>query len=138
MSRRSPAPEASSSTAVARPLLRLLLILLLCPVITLATRSARAGDATAELVNAPGVDAVRRNCTVCHSAALITQSRATREGWLEMIRWMQDTQRLWPLGENEEVILDYLAANYSPSFRGRRPPLAPSLLPRRPGPAPQT
>lgn len=97
--------------------------------------AAGEADPPAALVQAPGVAVVEANCTVCHSAALITGSRATREGWLTMIRWMQDTQRLWPLGANEDVILDYLADNYSPagldgrSFSGRRPPLAPSLMP---------
>ena len=82
-----------------------------------------------DLVDAPGVDVVRRHCTVCHSAALVTQSRASREGWMSMIRWMQDKQGLWPLGGDEAPILDYLAANYSPQFSGRRAPLAADLLP---------
>ncbi|MFT7289516.1 MAG: hypothetical protein ACI87W_003653 [Halieaceae bacterium] len=76
-----------------------------------------------------GFDVVKIQCTVCHSAQLITQNRATRDGWLRMIRWMQDKQGLWPLGENEAVILDYLEANYSPTFAGRRPPLPSRLMP---------
>jgi hypothetical protein len=46
-----------------------------------------------------------------------------------MIRWMQDTQGLWPLGEDEDLVLDYLAANYGPLSAGRRRPLPASLLP---------
>jgi hypothetical protein len=53
----------------------------------------------------------------------VAQNRADRDGWLQMIRWMQDTQNLWPLGEAEPVILDYLAENYGPLPRGRRAPL---------------
>ncbi|MEL6191568.1 MAG: hypothetical protein AAFR66_05950 [Bacteroidota bacterium] len=34
------------------------------------------------------------NCTSCHSSKLILQNRATKEGWEEMIRWMQQTQNL--------------------------------------------
>lgn len=60
------------------------------------------------------------NCTGCHSAKLITQNRATREGWKSMIVWMQETQKLWDLGENEDEILDYLAEHYAPEQEGRR------------------
>lgn len=72
------------------------------------------------LIVAEGFEQVRTTCTACHSAKLVTQNRATREGWKEMIRWMQETQGLWQLGEQEEVILDYLAANYAPQETGRR------------------
>jgi nitrate reductase cytochrome c-type subunit len=60
------------------------------------------------------------NCTSCHSPKLITQNRATKEGWTKMIKWMQETQNLWDLGENEELIVEYLAKNYAPEFKGRR------------------
>ncbi|MEQ9220273.1 MAG: cytochrome C [Cyclobacteriaceae bacterium] len=60
------------------------------------------------------------NCTNCHSAKLIAQNRATREGWQDLIRWMQETQKLWDLGENEDIILDYLAEHYAPEDIGRR------------------
>ena len=63
---------------------------------------------------------VKRTCTACHSAKLVTQNRATRDGWLEMIRWMQETQKLWDLGDNETLILDYLAKHYGPEDKGRR------------------
>lgn len=72
------------------------------------------------LIYAEGFDIVRGTCTACHSAKLVTQNRATREGWTEMIRWMQAKQGLWDLGPNEPVILDYLAANYAPEEIGRR------------------
>ena len=65
-------------------------------------------------------DIVRANCTACHSGKLVAQNRATREGWLQMIRWMQETQGLWNLGVNEPKILDYLAKNYAPKEVGRR------------------
>ena len=60
---------------------------------------------------------------------LITQSQADRDGWLAMIRWMQETQGLWLLGEQEALVLDYLAANYGARPTGRRRPLPPSLMP---------
>ncbi len=66
---------------------------------------------------------VKSTCTACHSAKLVTQNRATRDGWLDMIRWMQRTQKLWDLGDNEDKILDYLAKHYGPEDQGRRAPL---------------
>ena len=63
---------------------------------------------------------VKQTCSACHSAQLVLQNRATREGWEEMIRWMQATQKLWDLGENEDKILDYLAKHYAPEYKGRR------------------
>ncbi|WP_416866487.1 MAG: cytochrome C [Imperialibacter sp.] len=70
-----------------------------------------------------GWELAKTNCTNCHAATLVTQNRATREGWEGMIRWMQRTQKLWDLGENEAAILDYLAKNYAPENKGRRPNL---------------
>lgn len=75
------------------------------------------------LIEAEGLNLVIGHCTACHSAKIITQNAADREGWEKMIRWMQDTQNLWDLGEHEEIILDYLAENYAPKKRGRKPPL---------------
>ena len=71
-------------------------------------------------IAANGLEAVINNCTNCHSAKLVTQNRMTREGWLTTIRWMQKTQNLWDLGDQESIILDYLAKNYAPENKGRR------------------
>lgn len=75
------------------------------------------------LVAGEGLSLVIANCTGCHSAKLITQNRATKEGWVRVIRWMQETQNLWDLGENEEAIVSYLAKYYAPEEKGRRLPL---------------
>ncbi len=72
------------------------------------------------LVYAEGFDIVRGTCTACHSAKLVTQNRASREGWKQMLTWMQATQGLWELGEQEPIILDYLATHYAPEAIGRR------------------
>ncbi|MEM9885717.1 MAG: hypothetical protein AAF849_07485 [Bacteroidota bacterium] len=72
------------------------------------------------LVYAEGFEVVRASCTTCHSAQLVIQNRATREGWEQMIDWMQATQGLWELGEQEPIILDYLATHYAPEAIGRR------------------
>ncbi len=70
-----------------------------------------------------GLQLVIGNCTNCHSAKLVTQNRFTKEGWTNVIRWMQETQGLWDLGSNEEEIVNYLAKHYAPEARGRRKPL---------------
>lgn len=67
-----------------------------------------------------GYMTVVNNCTNCHSSLLVTQNRMSRESWEATIRWMQKTQNLWDLGPNEEIILNYLAANYAPQKKGRR------------------
>lgn len=59
-------------------------------------------------------------CTACHSAQLITQNRATKEGWKNMIKWMQETQGLGNLGKSEPQIINYLAKYYTPVETGRR------------------
>ncbi len=83
-------------------------------------------DSATGLKVAPGLDMVRAQCTGCHSSRLIIQYRATRDGWKERIRWMQQKQNLWDLGEAEPVILDYLAKNYGPEQKElRRQPLQP-------------
>ena len=67
-----------------------------------------------------GMTEVINNCTNCHSAKLVTQNRMSKEAWLATIRWMQETQNLWDLGENEPIILNYLSKNYAPESKGRR------------------
>ena len=70
---------------------------------------------------------VKGQCTACHSSKLILQSHFSRDKWIERIRWMQRTQKLWDLGESEPAILTYLTTYYGPlntPFDGRRLPLA--------------
>ena len=104
---------------------RLILMLLCLAAPTLADTDSKTG-----LALGPGFEVVSVHCTVCHSARLITQNRADRDGWRAMVRWMQESQGLWPLGAQEDPILDYLAANYGPKPSGRRRPLPPSLMPK--------
>ena len=72
------------------------------------------------LIEAEGLMAVVNNCTNCHSAKLVTQNRMNKERWISTIRWMQETHNLWDLGNNEDMIVDYLVTNYPPSNKGRR------------------
>ena len=72
------------------------------------------------LIDAEGLMTVVNNCTNCHSAKLVTQNRMTKERWDATIKWMQETQNLWELGKNQDVIVNYLVTNYPPIAKGRR------------------
>lgn len=72
------------------------------------------------LIDADGLMTVVNNCTNCHSAKLVTQNRMTAERWDATIKWMQETQNLWDLGGNQEIIVNYLVTNYPPIAKGRR------------------
>ena len=86
-------------------------------------------DPQTGLVIDRGYEIVKSWCTSCHSARLITQARKTREGWADSIRWMQQTQGLWDLGQHEHEILDYLSKSYGvPASAPLQPPVIP--LPR--------
>ena len=89
-------------------------------------------DPRTGFVVAPGFELVQANCTACHSSRLTLQFRADRDGWFQLIRWMQRTQNLWQFPPATEAeIVDYLATHYAPTpTRFRRRPLDPSLLPR--------
>lgn len=63
---------------------------------------------------------VKTHCTSCHSAQLVTQNRATKEGWDNMIKWMQENQNLWDLGDDHEGVIEYLATYYGPTDSGRK------------------
>ncbi len=76
------------------------------------------------LVEADGMMLVVNNCTNCHSSKIVTQNRMTTERWNATIKWMQDTQNLWDLGRNQELIVNYLVSNYPPVAKGRRMALA--------------
>jgi hypothetical protein len=81
-------------------------------------------DKETGLIIENGFETVKENCTACHSAKLIIQNRMDRDGWIETIRWMQDTQGLWQFTpETEKIILDYLSLNYAPQKTYRRAPL---------------
>lgn len=103
-----------------------LFLLLLLPFAVFAAKTDKATG----LVVAPGWQQVRIHCGGCHSHALVTNQRADRQTWLDIIRWMQATQNLWQFQPHVEAqILDYLAANYPPQPNRRRAPIPPSLMP---------
>ncbi len=71
-------------------------------------------DRESGLIDDPNLMMVKAQCTACHSSKLILQHRFSRAGWQERIRWMQKYHKLWPLGDSEKVVLDYLEKHYSP------------------------
>lgn len=91
---------------------------------TIADEVVDGKDAATGFVVDEGFEIVKATCTGCHSSAIVLQNRFTREGWKAKIVWMQQTQGLWDLGDNESVILDYLAKYHAPEPpKGRRLPL---------------
>ena len=72
------------------------------------------------LIDAEGLMTVVNNCTNCHSSKLVTQNRMNSERWNATIEWMQETQNLWDLGGNQEIIVNYLVTNYPVEKKGRR------------------
>ena len=103
-----------------------LVVLMLVPCACFAVDT----DAATGLIKNPGWQQVRAHCGGCHSHALVTSQRADRQTWLDIIRWMQETQNLWQLEPDTEAqIIDYLAANYPPQANRRRAPIPPGLMP---------
>lgn len=95
-----------------------------------STSGAPAVDPTTGLARDDGLALVTAHCTGCHSPQLIIQNRGDKARWRERIRWMQQTQKLWPIPEDQEAqILAYLERNYGPRRASRRPPLPPELMP---------
>lgn len=73
-----------------------------------------------ELKEADGVELVKAHCVACHSLKLVTQHRMSRDGWLASISYMQKNHNLWPLGDHEGPVLDYLATHYGPDSSSRK------------------
>jgi len=101
--------------------------LLLGMVLLAPAALAQERDKDTGFVIDKGFETVKRNCTPCHSARLVTQNRMDRDDWLRTIRWMQKTQNLWQFPpDTEKEILDYLEKHYAPHQQHRRPPLSPA------------
>ena len=92
----------------------------LLPLVFLLTASlAGAGDAwtlpeeKSVLKEAAGIDAVKANCMLCHSAEYIaTQPRFTREQWKASVTKMQQKFGAPIAAEAVEPLLDYLTQHY--------------------------
>ena len=104
-------------------------LLLLATVACHGAAEERTDPATG-LVIAAGWEVARAHCGACHSYSLVTAQRGDADFWVSTIRWMQNTQNLWQIPQEQEAdLIAYLAANYSESDWGRRTPLSPALMP---------
>ncbi len=114
-----------------KKLIKLPLFLICTSLLSLNLQASKI-DKDSGLIIAPGMDIVKTNCTVCHSAKFITLQKGDRDTWLSMIRWMQDSQGLWQFdAKTEDTILTYLETNYPPSDISRRSNLEEKYLPKK-------
>jgi len=72
------------------------------------------------LKDAEGLMTVVNNCTACHAADIIMANRMNKDRWNTTIAWMQKTQGLWDLGDNQKIIVNYLTKNYPLPKASRR------------------
>ena len=95
-----------------------------------AASHPRELDSATGLVIAEDWELAVAHCGACHSYRLVAAQRGDEAFWRATIRWMQKTQNLWELPEDQERrLIAYLAANYNETDWGRRPPLRASLMP---------
>jgi hypothetical protein len=103
---------------------------LLATASSVAAEQTRGIDPTTGLVVTAGWELASAHCGACHSHRLVTAQRGDAEFWLRTIRWMQKTQNLWQIPDDQEqVLISYLAENYNETDWGRRPALPASLRP---------
>ena len=68
---------------------------------------------------------VLKNCTACHSSAIILQTRMSRKKWDQTLSWMQNKQGLRDLQPDlRKIILDYLS-----TYQGEKKSLPQSYNP---------
>ena len=60
----------------------------------------------------PGSEITAAICNTCHSLAIVKQQKQTKEGWKELLEWMEEEQGMPELGENEDLVLDYLTRQF--------------------------
>lgn len=89
-----------------------------------------ASSAAVELPEDPVKPLVIGHCSACHSLDLVTSQRGDEAFWLKTIRWMQETQNLWVIPQDQETaIVSYLARHLGEGDFSRRPNLAVELRP---------
>jgi cytochrome c5 len=89
--------------------MKIFLKLALMLAVSITLLNAKEIDKESGLIVDKGLQTVKTNCTVCHSAKFIILQKGDRETWKSMIRWMQKTQGLWEFTpEIEDEILTYL------------------------------
>ena len=96
---------------------RILAPIILCATAALAAALAadewRLPDEKPAFKSAPGADAVKANCMMCHSHEYITtQPPFTREQWKASVTKMQQKYGAPIAAEIVDALLDYLAQAY--------------------------
>jgi hypothetical protein len=89
----------------------ILVALLWCGIVSVRAEEVEKDPATG-LIKAENWEFVSVNCMACHSTKGFTQMRQDRKNWQKTIKTMQEKNGLWPLGDMESKILDYLEKNY--------------------------
>lgn len=111
-------------------IVRTFMLRLLLPILLVGPAAAEVDQQTG-LIKDDNWELVGSHCAACHSLKLVTSNRADRQTWLETIRWMQKTQKLWQFDQDtEDKILTYLAKNYAPTTRVRRLAIPLHLMPK--------
>ncbi|MDE1915162.1 MAG: cytochrome c [Sphingomonadales bacterium] len=70
--------------------------------------------ASAKLIAAPGVETLRRHCTLCHGAGMITARHMSARRWGALVDQMI-SRGAKVSDEDYKVIIAYLTQNYGPS-----------------------
>jgi hypothetical protein len=100
---------------------RWIVLLFLCINLTALQAEEPKKDPETGLFIAEHWELVTANCMGCHSTKGFTQIRLDRKNWQKIIRTMQEKNGLWPLGEMESKVLDYLEKNYGLPKEARNP-----------------
>lgn len=87
------------------------LLVLACAASLVVLSLASGQQVAAVLIDGPGVELVRKKCSLCHDLDHITGTRQTREEWADTVKVM--IRRGAPIAPEEEaVIVDYCAKYY--------------------------
>ncbi len=79
--------------------------------ITLVVAGTAAGQPGPVFIDGPGVELVKKKCTLCHDPAHFTSIRQTREEWEDTVGLM--IRRGAPVtAEESRVIVEYLTTHY--------------------------
>lgn len=104
--------------------------------VTLTTASTELPDDDLTLPAGPGVEAIRANCTGCHSAAMIlSQPPLKKEQWQAVVEKMQKAYHAPVNGADVPAIMAYLTSlSAGPTTEPAPPPRSAPMPSRSPPP----
>jgi hypothetical protein len=90
------------------------IVLLFAPLLAVASLVARGGEQDFRLKDGPAADAVRANCSICHSLDYIQMNSPfmKRAGWEAEVRKMVKVMGAPVPEQDVAVLVDYLASAY--------------------------